>query len=83
MARSMLLGRKSIVILGATTLVVAAVVWCARPVCIPLSDADVAEAARWTPLELRTEKQLHGPVWQHRGGRWYQCKSWISRQFFF
>ena len=59
------------------------VAWCAHPVCMPLSAADVAEAARWAPLETRTDRQLHGPIWQRRGDQWYQCKSWISRQFFF
>jgi hypothetical protein len=43
----------------------------------------VAEAAKYGALETRTDRQLHGPVWQRRDGRWYQCKSWISRQFFF
>jgi hypothetical protein len=50
---------------------------------MPLSAADVAEAAKWAPLETRTDRQLHGPIWQHHGDQWYQCKSWISRQFFF
>jgi hypothetical protein len=50
---------------------------------MPLSAADVAEAPKWAPLETRTDRQLHGPIWQHRGDQWYQCKSWISRQFFF
>ena len=59
------------------------VAWCAHPVCMPLSAADFAEAARWAPLETRTDRQLHGPIWQRRGDQWYQCKSWISRQFFF
>jgi hypothetical protein len=57
--------------------------WCAHPVCVPLSDASVAAAERWQPLAGRTERQLHGPVWQRRDGRWHQCKSWISRQLFF
>ena len=52
-------------------------------ICVPLSAADVADAAKWAPLETRTDRQLHGPIWQRRGDQWYQCKSWISRQFFF
>lgn len=71
------------VALGAGALVVAAFGWCVHPVCVPLSQESVAEAARYAPLETRTDRQLHGPVWQQRDGRWYQCKSWISRQFFF
>jgi hypothetical protein len=57
--------------------------WLIHPVCVPLSDADVREFARWAPIDTRTDRQLHGPVFQRRGGRWYQCKSWISRQLFF
>jgi hypothetical protein len=57
--------------------------WLLHPICVPLSDADVKEAARWAPLETRSDRQLHGPVFQQRDGRWYQCKSWVSRQFFF
>ena len=72
-----------VIAVGGLTLVAALVAWCAHPVCVPLSAAEVAAAERWTPLAQRTERQLHGPVWQRRGGQWYQCKSWISRQLFF
>jgi hypothetical protein len=57
--------------------------WCIHPVCMPLSAADLTEAAKWASLETRTDRQLHGPIFQRRNGGWYQCKSWISRQFFF
>ena len=57
--------------------------WLLHPVCVLLSPEDVARAAEWQPLEQRTDRQLHGPVFQQRDGRWYQCKSWISRQLFF
>ena len=70
-------------ILTGIALIAMLVAWCAHPVCVPLSAADVADMAQWGPIEKRTDRQLHGPVWQHRGDRWYQCKSWISRQFFF
>ncbi len=65
------------------TALAAAVVWCAHPICVHLSAAEVAEAARWAPLETRTDRQWHGRVWQRRDGQWYQCKTWISREFFF
>lgn len=70
-------------VVATVALVTLAVVWCAHPICMPLSAADVAEAAKWMPLEKRTDRQLHGPIFQKRGGQWYQCKSWISREFFF
>jgi hypothetical protein len=61
----------------------AAVLWCAHPICVRLSAAEVADAAHWAPLETRTDRQWHGRVFQRRGDQWYQCKSWISREFFF
>ena len=65
---------------GMLLIVVLAVWWLLHPVCRPLSDADVREFARWAPIETREDRQLHGRVFQLRGGRWYQCKSWVSRQ---
>jgi hypothetical protein len=69
--------------LSGIALAAAAVLWCAHPICVRLSAAEVAEAARWAPLETRTDRQWHGRVFQRRDGQWYQCKSWISREFFF
>jgi ABC-type nickel/cobalt efflux system permease component RcnA len=57
--------------------------WLLHPVCRPLSEADVREFAQWAPIETRQDQQLHRRVFQQHGGRWYQCKSWASRQFFF
>jgi hypothetical protein len=68
----------------ATLVIIAMLVaWCVHPICMPLSAADAAETAKWAPLETRTDRQLHGRIFQRRGNQWYQCKSWISRQFFF
>jgi len=69
--------------IAAVAIIAAIITWCAHPICVPLSSADVAEAARWAPLETRTDRQMHGSIFQQRAGQWYQCKSWISRQFFF
>jgi len=76
-------GRALVVALGDVALVLAVVVWCAHPACRPLSNEDVAEAAKYGALEARTDRQWHGRIWQRKGGRWYHCKSWISRQLFF
>ena len=76
-SRALVLGLSGLV------LAAAAVLWCAHPICVHLSAAEVAEAARWAPLETRTDRQWHGRVFQRRDGEWYQCKSWISREFFF
>ncbi|HET8622184.1 MAG TPA: hypothetical protein VFM14_01345 [Gemmatimonadales bacterium] len=50
---------------------------------MPLSAEDVERFAEWGPIEQRSDRQLHGLVFEQRGGCWYQCKSWMSRQLFF
>jgi hypothetical protein len=52
-----------------------------RPICVPLSAADVA--AFTPPIETRTDHDFYLRVFQQADGRWYQCKTWLSRQFFF
>ena len=55
-------------------------VFLARPVCdeIPLSIQSNFE----TSQTLERRAQL-GEPFRRLDGRWYQCKSWLSRQFFF
>ena len=56
--------------------------WCAfRPVCMPLSDRDLAGFT--SPIETRTDRDLYLRVFQQRNGQWHQCKTWISRKFTF
>jgi hypothetical protein len=52
-----------------------------RPVCVPLSPEDLAGFN--TPIEARTDHDFYLQVFQQIDGRWYQCKTWLSRQFFF
>lgn len=52
-----------------------------RPVCIPLSAEN--SAASGSPLEHRTDRDFYLRVFQQRDGQWHQCKTWLSRQFFF
>ena len=60
----------------------AAFCWLAfRPVCVPLSPEAVAGFT--SPIEQRTDRDFYLRVFQQRGGQWHQCKTWISRQFFF
>lgn len=59
----------------------AAIWWSVHTVCVPLSDAEAAAVDG--PIGQRTDRDLLGPVFQYRDGGWHQCKSWISRQFFF
>jgi len=62
-------------------LVVIAGVAAFRPVCVPLSDQDLAGFN--TPIETRTDHDFYLQVFQQIDGRWFQCKTWLSRQFFF
>lgn len=71
--------RKAPLFVAAT--VVAAVAWALHPVCVPLSAEDLKGFN--VPIEQRTDRDLYLKVFQQRDGRWYQCKTWISRQFFF
>lgn len=56
------------------------VVFLARPVCdeIPLSSQSNFET-----IQTLEERARHGEPFRRLDGRWYQCKSWLSRQFFF
>ena len=71
--------RKALFLAAAT--VIAAVAWALHPVCVPLSAEDLKGFN--VPIEQRTDRDLYLKVFQQRDGRWYQCKTWISRQFFF
>ncbi len=56
-------------------------VWMLHPVCVPLSAEDLR--AFNVPIEQRADQDLYLRVFQRRHGQWYQCKTWLSRQFFF
>jgi hypothetical protein len=55
--------------------------WTLRPVCVPLSAEDLRSFN--VPIEQRTDRDLYFRVFQQRDGQWQQCKTWLSRQFFF
>ena len=55
--------------------------WALRPICVPLSSADLAQFN--SPIEGRTDRDLYLRVFQLREGQWHQCKTWLSRQLFF
>jgi hypothetical protein len=52
-----------------------------RPVCVPLSAEQLSGFT--TPIETRMDRDPYVRVFQQIDGRWYQCKTWLSRQFFF
>ena len=58
-----------------------AAVFALRPVCVPLSSEQLAGFT--TPIETRTDQDFYVRVFQQIDGRWFQCKTWLSRQFFF
>ena len=55
-------------------------IWLMHPVCDPIADADVPRFETVIPLQQRARQ---GEPFRKLSGHWYQCKSWISRQFFF
>jgi hypothetical protein len=52
-----------------------------RPVCVLLSDEDLKHFN--IPIEERTDKDFYLKVFQQKNGQWHQCKTWVSRTFFF
>jgi hypothetical protein len=63
-------------------LVLGAVFFTLRPVCYPLTDADVAGFS--PPIEERHETNFYGlRVFQQRDGEWYFCKAAIKYWLFF
>ena len=53
-----------------------------RPACMAI---DAETVARFDPpIEERRETTFYGsPLFQQKNGTWFQCKPWLSRQFFF
>lgn len=52
-----------------------------RPVCVPLTQEDLVQFN--VPIEQRQDRDLYLRVFQFKDGQWLQCKTWLSRQFFF
>ena len=74
--------RRPLVLAGLVFLVpLAALVFVLRPVCVPLTTEDLKTFN--VPIEQRTDRDFYLKVFQRRDGQWYQCKTWISRFFFF
>jgi len=72
---------KSIVLAGAVILVIILVGWAMSPVCVPIDEAALADFN--VPIEQRTDRDFYLKVFQRRDGRWYQCKTRLSRALFF
>ena len=52
-----------------------------RPICVGLTPEQLASFT--SPIGERTDRDIYLRVFQQRNGQWLQCKTWISRQFFF
>jgi hypothetical protein len=65
----------AIVLVGGVTL------YALRPVCVAIPIETVAGFD--PPISSRSDRDFYLTVFQLRDGQWHQCKTWISRQFFF
>ncbi len=70
----------------ALVLLAAALIGCAlfllRPICVPIPEDMLAVFS--PPIEQRRETIFYGsPIFQQENGQWFQCKTWVARQFFF
>jgi hypothetical protein len=52
-----------------------------RPVCVPIEPETLAGFD--PPIETRDDRDFYVKVFQQRDGEWQQCKTWLSRKFFF
>jgi hypothetical protein len=55
--------------------------WSLRPVCVAIGEQELRSFN--VPIEQRTDRDLYLKVFQQKGTQWFQCKTWLSRQFFF
>jgi drug/metabolite transporter (DMT)-like permease len=82
MARSARAIQRGAMVVGlvaaAMTSALAYAVW---PVCVEIQPETVQGFK--PAITLRTDTQLFGKVFQQHAGQWYQCKTRISRAFFF
>lgn len=62
-------------------LLLTGIIFLLQPVCVPLSEEDLKSFN--VPIEQRTDRDLYLKVFQKKDGQWYQCKTRISRYFFF
>lgn len=78
--------KKKSIILGCVffvlLLVIAGVGYGMRPMCSPIADEALAHFG--IPIEQRQDRDFYLKVFQHKNdGHWYQCKTAMSRAFFF
>ncbi len=73
--------RKTLWGMAITLFVIGGAGYAMRPVCTFIPDEDVKNLN--VPIEQRSERDFYIKVFQQRDGHWYQCKTALSRFFFF
>ena len=75
-------GRTGRVIVLLAAALIAGAVLVFRPVCVPIPEDTLAVFS--PPIEQRRGTTFYGsPLFRQTDGQWFQCKTWIARQFFF
>lgn len=77
---SLLVGGRYRIVAGSVSVLMLSMAALAHPVCVLIPEADRPAFETVIPLEARAAR---GEPFCRIGGEWYQCKSFISREFFF
>ncbi len=77
---SLLVGRRYRIAVCVASVLMLSAAALAHPVCVLIPQADRRAFETVVPLE---ERAARGEPFCRIGGEWYQCKSFINRQFFF
>ena len=77
---SLLVGRRYRIAVSFASVLIISLVALVHPVCVLIPDADRPAFETVIPLQ---ERAARGEPFCKLDGEWYQCKSFISRTFFF
>ena len=77
---SLLVGRRSRIAVSFASVLIISLAALVHPVCVLIPDADRPAFEAVIPLQ---ERAARGEPFCRLDGEWYQCKSFISRMFFF
>jgi hypothetical protein len=77
---SLLVDRRYRIVVCVASVLMLSIAALKHPVCVLIPEADRPAFETVIPLE---ERAARGEPFCRIGGEWYQCKSFISREFFF
>ena len=77
---SLLVGSGYRIAVSSASVLILSLAALAHPVCVLIPEADRPAFETVIPLQ---ERAARGEPFSKLGGEWYQCKSFISRAFFF